>query len=117
MNIISKYPNENGAFSAIHNQDIQVPPDGFYEVADGVTLSCVGFGTLTVENDVVTAFTPDEEKWNAWKVEHPDPTPELTLGEKMTALQEENTQLKDTLFTLDSTLQTVMEVIIPSLTT
>ena len=84
MNIIQKHPNSSGAYPSIQAWVEPTLPDGYYQVAHGVELSCGGFGTLTVEDGIVTAFTPDVEAWEQWQAEHP--TPEPTLDD-ITALQ------------------------------
>ena len=93
MNIIQKQPNPDGAYPPIQSWSGAVPPDGYYQVADGVELSCGGFGTLTVEDGIVTAFTPDVEAWEQWQAEHP--TPEPTLDDT-TALQLAVAELAET---------------------
>lgn len=82
MNIMLKEPTSNGAYSQIHEQDCTSPPDGYYEVAYGVELSCGGLGTLTIENDIVTGFTPDAAAWEKWQAEHQPTPPEPTTEEK-----------------------------------
>ena len=84
MNIITIKPNESGAYPPIQSWSGATPPDGYYAVADGVELSCGGFGALTVEDGIVTAFTPDTEAWEQWQAEHPAPEPTL---DDITALQ------------------------------
>ena len=94
MNIIQKQPNPSGAYPPIQSWSGAVPPDGYYQVADGVELSCGGFGTLTVEDSIVTAFTPDVEAWEAWKAEHPEPEPPQI--DDITALQLAVAELAET---------------------
>ena len=84
MNIIQKQPNPSDAYPPIQSWVGVTPPDGYYQVADGVELSCGGFGTLTVEDGIVTAFTPDVDAWEAWQAEHPAPEPPI---DDITALQ------------------------------
>lgn len=84
MNIIQKQPNPSGAYPPIQSWSGTVPPDGYYQVAAGMELSCGGFGTLTVEDAIVTAFTGDVEAWERWQTEHPAPEP--PIGD-ITALQ------------------------------
>lgn len=78
MRFIKKNPDINGAYFPIQSWNEAAPPDGYYQVADGVELSCGGFGALTVEDNIVTAFTPDVEAWEAWQAEHPAPEPEIS---------------------------------------
>lgn len=84
MNIIQKQPNPSGAYSPVQSWAEAVPPDGYYKVANGVELSCGGFGTLTVEDGVVVAFTGDTAAWERWQTEHPAPEPPI---DDITALQ------------------------------
>ena len=85
MNIIQKQPNPNGAYPPIQSWSGAVPPDTHYQVADGVELSCGGFGELTVEDGIVVAFTGDVEAWERWQAEQPAP-PEPQIDD-ITALQ------------------------------
>ena len=78
MRIMLKETKPSGAFYNIQSCGSSVVPDGFYEVADGVELSCGGFGTLTVVDNVVTAFTPDTEAWAAWQAANPEPPTQPT---------------------------------------
>ena len=87
MNIIRKQPNESGAYPPIQSWDRVYAPEKFYEVADGVELSCGGFGTLTIVDNIVTGFTGDETAWNAWQAEHQPPTPPPTSEERISALE------------------------------
>ena len=84
MNITQKQPNPSGAYPPIQSWSGAVPPDGYYQVTDGVELSCGGFGTLTVEDGIVTDFTPNTEAWEQWQAEHPAPEPQT---DDITALQ------------------------------
>lgn len=77
MRIIQTQPNPNGSYPPIDERHGATLPDGHYQVADGVELSCGGFGTLTVEDGIVTAFTPDVGAWEAWQAEHPAPEPQI----------------------------------------
>ena len=81
MRIIQTQTNPSGAYPPIRTWNGAVPPDGYYQVADGVELSCGGFGTLTVEDGIVTAFTPDTAAWEQWQAEHPEPVPQMTTQE------------------------------------
>ena len=93
---IEPYPS--GAYSAIHERDdIATVPSGCYEVAEGVTLTCHGFGARTIVDNVVTAFTGDEAAWNAWSAEHQPPTPEPTIEQRTTALEATQSDVIDVL--------------------
>lgn len=93
MNIVQKQPNPSGAYPPIQSWDGAVPPDTHYQVAGGVELSCGGFGALTVEDGIVTAFTPNTEAWERWQAEHPAPEPTL---DDITALQLAVAELAET---------------------
>lgn len=88
MNIIKSTPNPSGAYPPIQSFSGAIPPDGFYQVADGVTLTCGGFGTLTITDGIVTAFTGDETAWATWQSENPEPEPQPTMDEKLTSLEQ-----------------------------
>ena len=81
MNIMPITPNESGAYPPIQSWNAPTPPDGYYQVADGIELSCGGFGTLTVEDGIVIGFTPNAEAWEQWQAEHPEPVPQMTTQE------------------------------------
>ena len=91
MNIIQKQPNTSGAYPPIQSWSGETIPDTvfetYYEVADGVKLSCGGFGTLTVDDNIVTAFTPDETAWTLWQTENSPPTPQPTTEERLAATE------------------------------
>lgn len=78
MNIMPITPNPSGAYPPIQSWVGVTPPDGYYQVADGVELSCGGFGTLTIEDGIVTGFTPNTEAWEQWQAEHPAPETQPT---------------------------------------
>ena len=87
MNIIQKQANPSGAYPPIQSWNGETPPATHYEVAEGVELSCGGFGTLTIVDNIVMAFTPNETAWNAWNAANPQPTPQPTTEEKIVTLQ------------------------------
>ena len=93
MNIIQKQPNPSGAYPSIQSWSGAMPPETHYQVAHGVELSHGGFGTLTVEDGIVTAFTPDAEAWERWQTEHPAPEPPI---DDITALQLAVAELAET---------------------
>ena len=93
MNIIQKQPNPDGAYPPILAWNESTPPDTHYQVADGVELSCGGFGVLTVEDGIVTDFTGDTEAWERWQTEHPAPEPPI---DDITALQLAVAELAET---------------------
>lgn len=83
MNIIQKEPNPSGAYPPIQLWNGTVPPETQYQVADGVELSCGGFGTLMVEDGIVVAFAPDTAAWERWQAGHTEPIPPMTTQEAM----------------------------------
>ena len=86
MNIIQKQPNPSGAYPPIQSWNGETSPDTHYEVADGVTLTCGGFGKLTIVDNLVTSFAPNETAWNAWKASLPTQQPsQPTETEKLRA--------------------------------
>jgi len=76
MKIISKQPNPSGAYPPVQSWSGAMPPGGYYQVANGAELSCGGFGTLIVEDDIVTGFTPDIAAWEQWQADNPVPEPQ-----------------------------------------
>ena len=53
-------------------------------------LAAMGFVTLTLDGNTVTALAVDQEALDAYKAEHPDtpePDPEPTVEERMTAIE------------------------------
>ena len=93
MNIILKHPCENGAYDSIQHWSGETPPDTHYEVADGVELSCGGFGTLAIIDNIVTAFIPDETAWSEWQTANQSPTPQPTIEERLSAAESALTAL------------------------
>ena len=68
MIIIQKEPNLSGAYQSPQTWSDDTPPEGYYKVADGVELTCGGFGTLVFTDGVVTDFIGDEAAWEAYNV-------------------------------------------------
>lgn len=85
MYIIQSYPDRIGAYPPIQSWDGSAPPAGYAEVPESLDLTEFyqynGFVTLTVENGVVTAVTPNAEEWEAWKAAQlatePEPVSEV----------------------------------------
>lgn len=92
MRVIQKQQNHDGSYRQIFELDCTTAPDGCYQVANGVELSCGGFGELTIEDNIVAAFTPDTAAWERWQAEHPAPEPKL---DDITALQLAVTELAE----------------------
>ena len=95
MNIIQKQPNPSGAYPPIQSWSKAVPPDGYYQVADDIKLTCGGLGELTVEDNIVIIFTPDVEAWEAWLASLPPEQPPTP-----TAQEDTNAMLVDHEFRL-----------------
>ena len=87
MNIIQKQANPSGAYPPIQSWNGETPPATHYEVAEGVELSCGGFGTLTVVDNIVTAFTGDEAAYTAWKTANPEPIAQPTTDERLASAE------------------------------
>ena len=66
-------------------------PDGFAVIPDDLDMSDFiaykGFVDLTIEDGIVTAITPNQEAYDTWMAEHPEPDP---LPAAKDARQEEN---------------------------
>ena len=94
MNIIPITPNPDGSYPPIQSgwpAGTPVPsthavwPD---ELDTTDFYACGGFGSLTVEGQTVTAFTPNEEAYEEWKTEHPETTTtQPTQEERLAALE------------------------------
>lgn len=94
MKIIPITPNTDGSYRQIQSgwpAGTPVPsthavwPDEL-DTTDFYAVS--GFGTLTVEGQTVTAFTPNEEAYEEWKTEHPETTTtQPTQEERLAALE------------------------------
>ena len=94
MNIIPITPNPDGSYRQIQSgwpvgtlvpSTHAVWPDEL-DTTDFYAVS--GFGTLTVEGQTVTAFTPNEEAYEEWKTEHLETTTtQPTQEERLAALE------------------------------
>ena len=94
MNIIPITPNPDGSYRQIQSgwpAGTPVPsthavwPD---ELDTTDFYACGGFGSLTVEGQTVTAFTPNAEAYEEWKTEHPETTTtQPTQEERLAALE------------------------------
>lgn len=81
MYIIKKYPYSNGAYNALIHWDGSDVPQGYAVWPDELNTddfySCNGFVILTIDdNDVVTKYEKNTEKWEAWKETLPEPEPD-----------------------------------------
>lgn len=91
MYIINHSKNPSGAYPAPNSWGAYDVPDGFAVIPDELDMSVFyaykGFVDLTIEDGIVTAITPDQEAYDAWMSEHPEPDP---LPAAKDARQEEN---------------------------
>lgn len=93
MYIVSKEKTNSGgnAYSNPQEWYSQDIPNGFAVIPDKQILTVFsqykGFVTLTIEDDVVTSITPNQEAYDAWMEAHPEPDP---LPAAKEARQEEN---------------------------
>ena len=71
MQIIRMTPNESGAYSAPQTWQSGQPPEGYAIISDSLDMTDFhtynGFVALTLEDNTVTAITPNIDAWNAWK--------------------------------------------------
>lgn len=71
MYIITKIPNESGAYSSPQTWDDPILPVGYATISDTIDMTGFfaynGFVTLTIDNDAVTSYAPNEEAWVNWK--------------------------------------------------
>ena len=69
MLIIAKEPAANGSYPPLQPWAGQTPPEGYYQIKDGLDTSVFaahsGFVVLTVIRGIVTAMDPNTEAWNA----------------------------------------------------
>ena len=98
MYIITKTAYEDGSRPPIQTWDYPTPPEGYAICPDefyGVFYSTnpAGFVNITVEGDTITAMTVNEESYNAYVAEHPEPEtpseptePEPTADEILNAM-------------------------------
>lgn len=86
MNIIKLEPNSNQSYPPIQTWEVSYGaiPNGYALVQSKIDTSAMqdycGFVNLTIENNVVTAITGNEEAYQAYLASLPEPEPE-TLDE------------------------------------
>ena len=100
MQILQKEPLENGGYSVIQTWPGEVPPDGYVIVPDTLDTSVfydfMGFVTLELDGDTVTAMIGNQEALDAYKASLPEPIdPPPTTEERVAALEAENKLLKE----------------------
>lgn len=99
MQIIAKEPLENGGYSVIQTWPGEVPPEGYVIVPDTLGTSVfydfMGFVTLELDGDTVTAMIGNQEALDAYKASLPEPVdPPPTTEERVATLENENAMLK-----------------------
>lgn len=114
MEIIRKEPNPSGAYPAPQNWDNTAPPEGYAVIAATVDMADFyaynGFVTLTIEDDTLTAYTPNVEAWEEWKAGLPEPKePEPTTAERIAELEATNAELEDAMCEMDASNQAEIE--------
>ena len=71
MLIIAKEPAANGSYPPLQPWAGQTPPEGYYQIKDGLDTSVFaahsGFVILTVIRGIVTAMDPNTEALEAWR--------------------------------------------------
>ena len=71
MLIIAKEPAANGSYPPLQPWAGQTPPEGYYQIKDGLDTSVFqehsGFVILTVIRGIVTAMDPNTEALEAWQ--------------------------------------------------
>ena len=91
LKILLTSTRENESYAQPQDWDAENLPDGYAWLPDDLDLTeffqYKGFVTLTIEDDVVTSITPNQEAYDAWMAEHPEPDP---LPAAKDARQEEN---------------------------
>ena len=99
MNIIQINANENGGRPPLQSWHGE-PPAGYALVPDTLDTSAfynfMGFVTLELDGDTVTAMTGNQEALDAYKASLPEPVePPPTTEERVAALEAENKLLKE----------------------
>ena len=99
MQILQKAPLENGGYSVIQTWPGEVPPEGYVIVPDTLDTSVfydfMGFVTLELDGETVTAMIGNQEALDAYKASLPEPVdPQPTTEERVAALESENAMLK-----------------------
>ena len=71
MLMIAKEPAANGSYPPLQPWAGQTPPEGYYQIKDGLDTSVFqehsGFVVLTVIRGIVTAMDPNTEALEAWR--------------------------------------------------
>ena len=89
MNIIQRNPNPSGAYAAPQTWNTPNIPSDYAIISDTMDMTDFyaynGFVTMTIEDNTVTAYTPNMDAWEAWKASLPEPEPEQPTEEEDTA--------------------------------
>ena len=112
MNIIQINANENGGRPPMQSWN-GAPPAGYALVPDALDASVfynfMGFVTLELDGNTVTAMTGNQEALDAYKAGLPEPIePPPTTEERVAALEAENKLLKEQV-KMQSQQQTFLE--------
>ena len=112
MNIIQINANENGGRPPMQSWQGE-PPADYALVPDTLDTSAfydfMGFVTLELDGDTVTAMTGNQEALDAYKASLPEPVePPPTTDERVAALEAENKLLKEQV-KMQSQQQTFLE--------
>ena len=111
MNIIIATPNASGAYPSIQTWGLDIPPNGYYQIAEICDTSAMhthaGFVTLTVENNIVTAITGDDAKYQAWlaSLPVPDTTQPISLENTVRAQNATITMMASVMNDMQSDLE------------
>ena len=99
MRIIQTISRANGGRPPIQSWTGDVPPEGYVIVPDTLDTSVfydfMGFVTLELDGDTVTAMIGNQEALDAYKASLPEPVdPPPTTEDRLAALESENKTLK-----------------------
>lgn len=104
MNIIQRYPNPSGAYPAPQTWATPNIPTTHVQIADSVDMTDFyiynGFVILTIEDNIVTAYTPNVEAWEEWKNSLPKPKEEPTQEERIEILEEQVAQADEVMISM-----------------
>ena len=100
MRIIQTISRANGGRPPIQSWTGDVPPEGYVIVPDTLDTSVfydfMGFVTLELDGNTVTAMIGNQEALDAYKASLPEPVdPPPTTEERVAALEAENKLLKE----------------------
>lgn len=107
MKIITKAPNESGAYPPIQEGGFSAIPDGYAIWPDGLSTETFyehnGFIVPVFDSiegmEFVSGYTANTEAWNEWKASLPEPAEpveEPTTEERVAELEEQVSMLDET---------------------